>query len=635
MGARIRDLDWAETPLGPIHDWPQSLRSALSIGLRSGTPTAVCWGADFRFLYNDAWAPLLGDRHPWALGRPVSEVMADIWPMLEDQFQTAYEEAQAVNLVDTLLPRNLNGRSYDSWWSYSLLPVAGEDGTIAGVLGQARDRTGSVLRARRDHLLLEIAEKLRGGGAPDDLMCEILALVGEHLGVSRTGFGETDAGGETFTIQQCWTDGSVADISGRYPVGHWNRAAVPGMLAGQPIMIADGEEPGLLSDELRERWRSIGCRAALVVPLVFDGHYSAVIFAHDKHPREWSEEDRALLAAVSDRLWQYLSRTRAEAALRRSEERYRRIFEQANDLIITADLDQVITDCNPAAAAAIERERGEIIGRSIRDFVSPEGFEQTSKMLRQKVEKGGTTRHSLDVYTRSGGTRHWEINSALTVDPSGKPIGLHAIGRDVTERRRAEERQKILVNELNHRVKNTLAVVQGIALQSFSGRTDPAQAREAFQQRLAALATAHDLLTRESWEGATLAELVEHAVGHLDRPETRIHADGPAVTLGPKAAVSLIMALHELATNAAKYGALSTPAGRVSLRWAVEGDELTLEWREQGGPPVEAPTRRGFGLKMIERVLAADLAGGATVEFEREGLVCRIQASLTEACAKA
>src|SRR5205085_5253481 len=149
------------------------------------------------------------------------------------------------------------------------------------------------------------------------------------------------------------------------------------------------------------------------------------------------------------------------------------------------------------------------------------------------------------------------------------------------------------------------------------------------------LATAHDLLTRESWEGATLAELVEHAVGHRDRPETWIHADGPAVTLGPNAAVSLIMALHELATNAAKYGALSTPAGRVSLRWAVEGDELTLEWREQGGPPVEAPTRRGFGLKMIERVLAADLAGGATVEFEREGLVCRIQASLTEACAKA
>ena len=158
-----------------------------------------------------------------------------------------------------------------------------------------------------------------------------------------------------------------------------------------------------------------------------------------------------------------------------SEARYRRIFEQAHDIILTADLDQVITDLNPAAAAAMEAPREEIVGRPISDFVTPEGFEQTTRMLRHKVEQGGTTHHNLEVIARSGRVMEWEINSTLTLDPAGRPVGLHAIARDVTDRRRAEERQRLLVNELNHRVKNTLALVQGLALQSFSDGRDPAR----------------------------------------------------------------------------------------------------------------------------------------------------------------
>ncbi|MDB5691440.1 MAG: hypothetical protein JWO81_503 [Alphaproteobacteria bacterium] len=628
MARLIREKDWAATPLGPVPSWPQPLRASLSIALRSATAAGVLWGPDLLFLYNDAWSAYLGDRHPGSLGRPVSEVWADIWPALEGQFRRVYARAETVNAVDARLVRSLGGRIFDSYWTYSLLPIGLEDGTVGGVLAQARETTQGVVRARQDHFLLELSEALRRCERPAELLDAALSQLGRHLGAIRTGYGEIDPEGDRFRILACWTDGDAVDISGEYRVGHFHGAASDPMRSGRAVAIEDGEAPGVLSDDARAKWRSIDTRAAIVVPQMVAGRYSAVIFAHDRAPRLWTGAEEALLAAVNDRLWQSLSRTRAEAALRRSEERYRRIFEQANDLIFTADVDQIITDCNPATAEALGLPREAVIGRSIREFVSEAGFEQTTRMLRQKVEHGGTTRHEIEVQRADGRPLYWEINSALTMDDAGRPIGLHAIARDVTDRRRAEERQRLLVNELNHRVKNTLALVQGLALQSFRDGRPAAEARDAFQERLAALAVAHDLLTRESWEGATLAQLVEGAIGHHNEAERRIDAEGPEVTLGPKAAVSLVMALHELATNASKYGALSVAGGRVILRWTLDGgDRLRLEWREADGPGVRPPERRGFGLRMIERALSADLGATVGVDFEPSGLVCRIEAA--------
>jgi two-component sensor histidine kinase len=235
------------------------------------------------------------------------------------------------------------------------------------------------------------------------------------------------------------------------------------------------------------------------------------------------------------------------------------------------------------------------------------------------------------VFASDGRTLLWDVNSTLTVDDAGTPVGLHAIARDVTEQRRAEQCQRLLVNELNHRVKNTLALVQGLALQSFRDGRDSAEAREAFQARLSALAAAHDLLTRESWEGATLRQLIEEALGRLNERRIHVAAGSEDLLLEPKAAVSLAMALHELATNAAKYGALSSTEGRVDIGWTSDGNRLRLEWRESGGPPVVAPARKGFGLRMIERALSADLDAAALIDFPPQGLVCRIDAALLAA----
>jgi two-component sensor histidine kinase len=173
-------------------------------------------------------------------------------------------------------------------------------------------------------------------------------------------------------------------------------------------------------------------------------------------------------------------------------------------------------------------------------------------------------------------------------------------------------------------VKNTLALVQAIAHQSFGSGADTATAQDNFIARIRMLADAHDLLTREQWEGVTLAELVRAATAPLEAG--RVDLDGPALVVTPKAAVALAMALHELGTNAVKYGALSTPEGRIAISWATDGDRLRLDWRERGGPPVIISDRRGFGVRMIERALASDLGGRVKVDFDAGGVHCAIDA---------
>ena len=204
---------------------------------------------------------------------------------------------------------------------------------------------------------------------------------------------------------------------------------------------------------------------------------------------------------------------------------------------------------------------------------------------------------------------------------------------DITERRRHDERQRLLVHELNHRVKNTLAIVQSMAMQTLRECDDIALAAERFESRLHALSQAHDMLTRTRWEDASLEDIVRVAIAPCVQQETdRFEIGGGRVDLDPQRALALTMALHELCTNAMKYGALSTPEGRVRIRWSCSEEEghrhLMLRWEEQDGPPVVPPTRRGFGSRLIERGLRHDLGGEVSLDFALAGVVCRIDVPL-------
>lgn len=207
--------------------------------------------------------------------------------------------------------------------------------------------------------------------------------------------------------------------------------------------------------------------------------------------------------------------------------------------------------------------------------------------------------------------------------------GLGVVFRDVTDRKKVEEDRELLINELNHRVKNTLATVQSVARQTLTGRGVPQAVQRGFEARLQALGNVHTLLTEQNWEGAGLREVIEMSLGpHGAADRRHFGIAGPDFRLRPKSAVALSLALHELGTNAAKYGALSVEAGRVDIAWQVESGRFTFSWRESGGPPVKPPTRRGFGSRLIERGLAAELRGRVKIEYRTEGVVCGIDAPL-------
>jgi two-component sensor histidine kinase len=207
-----------------------------------------------------------------------------------------------------------------------------------------------------------------------------------------------------------------------------------------------------------------------------------------------------------------------------------------------------------------------------------------------------------------------------------RPVRMVGAAVDITSRKQAEQQRDLLVAELSHRVKNTLATVVSIARQSFGKNATIETARKSFEGRLRALAQTHTRLAEANWGGVPLATLVaDELTPYRVEDGSNLSVEGPAISFTAKQAVVLGMALHELATNAAKYGALTTKAGRVAVHWGdAKGGPFTIEWRESGGPPVVAPQHSGFGRLLLERALAADLRGAVALDFRPEGLVCRI-----------
>ncbi|MGH6828762.1 MAG: sensor histidine kinase, partial [Rhizomicrobium sp.] len=267
-----------------------------------------------------------------------------------------------------------------------------------------------------------------------------------------------------------------------------------------------------------------------------------------------------------------------------------------------------------------------IVGRSILTLIPSDRYREEERIL-ASVRSGRRIEHYETVRQRKDGSL---VEVSITVSPVKSPeggvIGASKIARDIGERKRAEATRDLLLHEIKHRVKNILSNVQAMASQTF--RTGPPQERDAFTARLRALADAHDILTQRDWQGGAVDEVVGRALRPFGYGRTeRIKAAGPALLMDPNNALLLSMLLHELGTNAVKYGALSNATGSVHLDWSLEsaGKErrLALNWTERGGPPVSPPTNKGFGSRLIAHALTAE-HGDAKMDYTPGGLVCTL-----------
>jgi PAS domain S-box-containing protein len=320
------------------------------------------------------------------------------------------------------------------------------------------------------------------------------------------------------------------------------------------------------------------------------------------------------------------------AALRLSEERYRLATEAFQGAVFDFDVARNRSERTPRHQEILGEVPGAIptTKEGWHDRIHPEDRPVFQRARRSMFEDGAQQYEAEYRVRHRNGSWVWVWHRALAMrDEKGAVRRVVGAILDITARRHAEEHLKLLVNELNHRVKNTLATVQSIAIQTLRGARTVEEARGAFEARLIALSNAHNILTRENWEGADLHSIVAEALDPFrSRWADRFAVEGPEVWVNPANAVSIAMGLHELATNAVKYGSLSNDSGRVRVAWVVEMEagrpRVRLAWGETGGPPVVPPLRRGFGSRLIERSLAADLGGEARLEYRAEGVVCTL-----------
>lgn len=464
MKTLIRQFDWSSTPVGASQSWPQSLRTTVDIMLASGHAMCVMWGAERTFFYNDAYAPMLGQRHPGALGKSAPDVWSDVWseiaPIVERTFA-----GQTCAFEELPLTMTRKGFAEITWWDFCYSPVLDEHGSVGGLLNVTSDVTHRVLALReRDSAVTE-------SQASEAFMASVLASSTDCI--------------------------KVLD-----PNGH----------------ITFMSEGGLELMEIDD-------------------------FDH-----------------VKGRYWP--------------------------------------------------------------DFLTGEGPDQARAAIEDAV-RGHASNLICPGTTLRGTPKFWSVSISPITGTGGSIDRVLAVSRDITDLEMAREQQRLLNGELAHRIKNTMSVVQAIAHQTL-GQVTEEKAMKAFGDRLAALAASHGLLTGQDWSGAQLDEIARAALSTFG--EERFKLSGPTVTLGPRATLSLSLMIHELATNAVKYGALSVAQGRVALRWHVQSDSLLLEWKERGGPPAVEPTRRGFGSRIIRMGLIG--SGGVNLTYGMEGLTVEASAPL-------
>ncbi len=379
-----------------------------------------------------------------------------------------------------------------------------------------------------------------------------------------------------------------------------------------------------------------------LVPITRNGRREDVFWTYSYSP---IGDDNAahgvggVLVICAETTAQVLSEQRLAAQAQRQQ----RQFEQAPGFICILNGPEHVFDFVNQSYVRLAGDR-QFVGRPVREVMPELAGQGFFELLGQVYASGERhVAHNVPVRLRSAPDkaeveRYLDFIYEAILDEAGCVTGIFVEGYDVTDTHVAQEAQRrqarhlqLLVDELNHRVKNTLAIVQGLAQQSFRGDAANDDARDAFNGRLAALASAHDVLTREHWEAADVGDIIRQSLDAHGARSHRFVIEGPPVRVQPQTAVTLAMVIHELCTNAAKHGALSNESGQVHVQWRLEEapvHRMYLRWQEIDGPAVAAPGHRGFGSRMISRALSGEPGGDVQLHFHEQGVLCEMAVAL-------
>lgn len=473
--------------------------------------------------------------------------------------------------------------------------------------------------------LYRLTDRLLKADTLDDMFEAALDAIREALGAERASILLFDAKGVMrFVASRGLSEAYRTAVDGHTP---WKQ----GDLYPEPICLTDIDQ-STESDEIKRTIRSEDIRGLCFMPVLARGAVIGKFMTYYRAPHVFIDEEIALARQIARQLGFCIERHRADEA----RATLAAIVTTSSDAIVSKDTNGTIVTWNAGAERIFGYKAEEVVGKSITILIPPERLAEEDQIL-ARIRRGEGVDHFETVRRRKDGSA---VDISLTVSPirdaRGVVVGASKIARDISDRKRHERQQVVLMNELNHRVKNTLASVQSIVLQTLRNSESTEQAERQVNGRLVALSKAHDVLTQSSWEGAQLGKIIERAIApHCTADVDRFHLHGPDVWLSPKHALAVTMALHELCTNAAKYGALSKDEGRIEVDWTLDQAggkrELNLVWREKDGPPVAPPTRRGFGSRLIERGLSADLDGNVQLEFKPSGVICSLTANLATA----
>ena len=634
MSAFMRDFDWHASPLGEPPRWPQALKTLVGVMLSAAQPMFIAWGPQQLLLYNDGYAPMLGNRHSRALGLPFFVV----WPEVVNEVGPLFEQVFAghpVNMDDIELYLQRPGRPSEAHFSFSYTPVRDEAGAVEGLFCVCSETTDHVFALRREEQVAfrnQLVETLRPLSDPVDVQSEASRLLGEHLGANRVVYFEIR--GDEYVIERDFVMG-LQPLAGRYPVASFGAELLDALLAGRTFVEEDATSDPGRSQLAREAFAAIQVRGHVDVPLVKGGQFVAGMTVHCSARRQWSQQEVELIEDTAERTWAAIEQLKAEAALQHSEERAAFVRRSSGVGFWYCDLpfdvlqwDELVkSHFHLPADAAVTIE-------TFYDRMHPDDREPTRRAIERSIE--GRTHYNTDyrtVHPATGAVKWVRAIGRTAYRSDGTPIRFDGVTLDVSEQKHAEEclrendrRKDEFLATLAHELRNPLAPLRnglqilriGIGDQAVIGR-----ARDMMERQVDTMVRLVDdlldvarisggkieLLCARQTLQTVVARAVETAMPAIEAQRHTLNVNAPAQPIWVEVdSARLAQVLANLIGNAAKY---TPPGGRLTVTASVEHNEAVMSVADNG---VAIPP------KALERVFDMFSQVGETRSMAQGGL---------------